>query len=368
MTDIFDEFVAAIDDPAKIDVLAPTLRYAKIKPTNNCNSRCITCSYWEHKYTNELTLEEIYDTLHVFRELGIEEVMFTGGEPTLRKDLIDMVDEAKNQGFSGIGITTNSLSLKEKKLDSLVAAGLTEVVLSLEGCETHDEIRGVAGNFKKVKKNLEHLAKIKAEAKKSGPSVKIATTVMNRTISQIDGVLALARQYNATLLLNLIDNGTYFFEGMSKDLFTLHDRTTFNQMIDGLIETKRQEPGLIGNSMSSLEYARRYFDDPKQADIPCYLGYIGCEVDADGSVFSNCWGLAALGNIRKTPLKEILSSEKYRQRCADMYRKKCGGCSCGYVLNLSYHPPSVAEDSKENPEFSRVKLGYAGEKAIKANV
>ncbi len=365
MTDIFDSFVSAQADPSKIDGLAPEFRYAKIKPTNNCNSKCITCTYWETKYENELTLNEIYNSLSVLAELGVEEVMFTGGEPTMRKDLVFMVSEARRIGFKGIGITTNSLSLKENKINALLAAGLTEVVLSLEGCDTHDEIRGVSENAKKVFQNLTYLSYLQDTGVYPDIQIKIATTVMNRTLSQILNVVELADQHNATLVLNLIDDGTYFFQGASQDLFTIKDKTILDGIVDELVETKKKKPSLIGNSLSSLNYVRRYFEDTKQADIPCYLGYIGCEVDADGSVYSNCWGLSPLGNIRETSLRDILTGEAYQHRCADMYRKKCGGCSCGYVLNLSYHPDSVAEDKAATPKYSRETLGYAGEKAVK---
>lgn len=66
--------------------------------------------------------------------------------------------------------------------------------------------------------------------------------------------------------------------------------------------------------------------------------------------------------MRKTPLKDILLAESYRQRCQDMYDKKCPGCSCGYILNLAYHPSSALNDRAGQKARAPVALGYVGER------
>lgn len=350
MADLQDEFLAAKASPSHAERIAPRFRYAKIKPTNNCNSKCITCTYWESKHTGELTFDEVVAALGQLRGIGVEEVMFTGGEPTLRKDLPEMVAAAREAGFSQIGMTTNGLSLGGTRIDRLLEAGLTEAVLSFEGFGVHDEVRGVDGNTRKILAALDHFDELRA----SYPSfqLKLATTLMNRTVGEVPAVVELARKHSATLFLNLIDAGTYFFQGANRSLFALEDRAAFDRLMDDLTAIKRAEPTLIGNSVASLDYARRYFDDPKQAQIPCYLGYVGCEIDANGDVFSNCWGLPPVGNIRDTALSEILAGDAYARRLGAMFRKECGGCSCGYILNVALDPGTAAAGA----------VGYAGER------
>lgn len=337
---LLEAFAALRSDPDGLSRIRPALRFAKVKPTNNCNSRCITCTYWEHKYENELTLDEVKGVLNDLRAAGVEELTFSGGEPSLRRDLPEMVAHARELGFNGIGMISNCLSLGESRIDQLIDAGLTEAVLSLEGLDRHDEIRGVPGNAAKVVRALAHFA-----ARRDGGArvkAKLATTLMNRTLDQVEGVVDLARRHGAGFFLNLIDGGTYFFEGKAVSLFTIDDRAALNHLIDRLLATKQAEPELIASSVASLEYARRYFDDPKQAHIPCALGYVGVDIDSNGDVYANCWGLPKVGNLRRTPLPDILDSEEYLRRCQAMYRKQCGGCSCGYILNLAYHPETAA--------------------------
>lgn len=345
-------------DPSTLDAVRPTFRYAKVKLTDNCNSRCITCDYWKTYHANELTLEEIRSVLDQLRALGVEEVMFTGGEPTMCAELAAAVRHAAALEFPMIGLTTNGLSLPGPKLDQLLDAGLTQIVLSLEGLETHDEIRGVPGNARKVLAALDHLRARRAVG--ASVAVKLAMTLMDRTLDEVPETLDLARRCEAVLFFNLIDRGAYFFAGMPADLMAIRDRARLDRVLDGLLALKAREPKLIGNTVSSLEYAHHYFDDPKQQAVPCHLGYIGVDVDANGDVYSNCWGLPPVGNVRRAPLADILGAESYRDRCRAMFRKECPGCSCGYILNLAYHKPAVERDARSACDPALAVVGYAG--------
>ena len=116
---------------------------SQIIVTDNCNSRCITCSQWKNKSTNELTTEEIYDTLAQLRDLGVIQVYFSGGEPLLRHDLSRLVERAAELRFQSIGILTNGLLLTENRARELLESGLTALGISIDGLrETHDYVRG----------------------------------------------------------------------------------------------------------------------------------------------------------------------------------------------------------------------------------
>lgn len=351
-------FAEAKSDLVLLPSIKPVLRYAKVKLTDNCNSKCITCDYWKSHHENELTLDEFRSVLDQLRGLGVSEVMFTGGEPTMRTELVSVVQHAARLGFHTIGLTTNGLSLPGPKIDQLLDGGLSQMVLSLEGLEGHDEIRGVPRNARKVLAVLAHLSARRTAG--ASVAVKLAMTLMERNLDEIGGVLDLARLHRAVVFFNLIDRGTYFFQGISVDLMAVRDRPRLNRVLEGLVAVKGREPELIGNTLSSLEYARRYFDDPKQAGIPCHLGYIGVDVDANGDVYSNCWGLPPVGNIRKKTLREILEADQYQQRCGAMFRKECPGCSCGYILNLAYHKQSVDLDISHGHDPVVCAVGYAG--------
>lgn len=81
-----------------------------------------------------LSTEEVKRIARVFVQMGVKKIRLTGGEPTLRKDLVDIVrylDSLRGEGLESIGITTNGLVLA-RSLPELVAAGLTHVNISID--------------------------------------------------------------------------------------------------------------------------------------------------------------------------------------------------------------------------------------------
>src|SRR6185312_8938130 len=117
-----------------------------------CNSRCKTCNVWQRP-NDDLTLEE-YE--QIFASIGHAAYWFTfsGGEPTLRKDLPEIIGAAYRHCRPGIiNIPTNGIQdqiIPARIERVLQAAPESEVIvnLSMDGVgEKHDQIRGVRGNF-----------------------------------------------------------------------------------------------------------------------------------------------------------------------------------------------------------------------------
>ncbi|MCX8189717.1 MAG: radical SAM protein [Candidatus Diapherotrites archaeon] len=126
-----------------------------------CNNNCLFCSVGnrnQNKSTEEIKKE-------IMLALGkdfAEEINFTGGEPTIRKDLCELIAFARKNGAKEVRITTNGLLLSNKAfLDQMIAAGLTGVILSIHGLnpETHDFLCNVKGAFEKAIKGLENASK-----------------------------------------------------------------------------------------------------------------------------------------------------------------------------------------------------------------
>ena len=110
--------------------------YLRISLTESCNLRCIYCipENFMPKFYNEnmiLTKENIFDIIEASVELNIKKIRLTGGEPLLRKDIVDIVKGIKDRGIEKIYITTNGILLSEK-IESLRDAGLSGVNISLD--------------------------------------------------------------------------------------------------------------------------------------------------------------------------------------------------------------------------------------------
>uniref|UniRef100_A0A1B0B9B2 Molybdenum cofactor biosynthesis protein 1 n=1 Tax=Glossina palpalis gambiensis TaxID=67801 RepID=A0A1B0B9B2_9MUSC len=110
--------------------------YLRISLTERCNLRCKYCmpagGVPLQNKSNLLTTDEIYYLARIFVEQGIRKIRLTGGEPTIRTDIVDII--AKLKGISqleNVGITTNGLMLT-RLLVSMQRAGLDALNISLD--------------------------------------------------------------------------------------------------------------------------------------------------------------------------------------------------------------------------------------------
>lgn len=134
--------------------------YLRLSLTERCNFRCTYCMPAEgvplQPRNDLLTTPEILTLANHFSQVGINKFRLTGGEPTLRKDIVAIVEGLKQQSpKSSVGITTNGLLLAQKPnlLQNLVEAGLDSINLSLDSMNTsrfEQLTRRPASNLPKV--------------------------------------------------------------------------------------------------------------------------------------------------------------------------------------------------------------------------
>lgn len=110
--------------------------FVVLRPTVHCNQDCWFCSANETSHNVEDNPARMMRRIARLARTGVEQISFSGGEPTLSKHLVDYVSVAKRMGVHAIELVTNAVLLdKREKVDALVAAGLTNVFVSLHGHE-----------------------------------------------------------------------------------------------------------------------------------------------------------------------------------------------------------------------------------------
>jgi cyclic pyranopterin phosphate synthase len=133
------------------DVLTDSYRrfhgYLRVSLTERCNLRCRYCMPAEgisdltpsHEL---LTTKEVERVINVFARAGASKVRLTGGEPTLRRDLVDICAAIKrdNPGVKSLGLTTNGMKLLSRSdgvrlVDALAASGVDSVNVSLDSLD-----------------------------------------------------------------------------------------------------------------------------------------------------------------------------------------------------------------------------------------
>ncbi|MBX7075848.1 MAG: GTP 3',8-cyclase MoaA [Methanobacteriaceae archaeon] len=104
----------------------------RISITNRCNIQCFYCHHDGMLATNEeMTPEEIFKIVKIAKNLGVEKIRLSGGEPLVRSDIVEIVNKINTLNFKDISITTNGIFLG-KYAEDLVSAGLKRVNVSLD--------------------------------------------------------------------------------------------------------------------------------------------------------------------------------------------------------------------------------------------
>jgi MoaA/NifB/PqqE/SkfB family radical SAM enzyme len=312
------------------------------------------CKQWRQGKREELNTKEWKDVICQLRELGIEEINFTGGEPLLREDIFDLAKYAFSLGVR-CGITTNGFLLDKDKVNSLIENGLAIFTLSIDALgDAYDAIRGLNGAYRRV----ENAAKILSDfRRKKGISAHISFVLMRPTLEHLESVLSLCKELDFPVVICLLDKTPYLFdlEEMQNNLWIKEsDYPELKKVQSILFKEKKSNNGFIYNSFSDIEFFESYFKDPVQKQIPCVVSQTRIFIDSSGNVFGGCWSMGSFGNIKERRLVEIVNSRHYKEMHKKMFFKNCPGCSCGYATNLRYSLNSQIKNIWFN-FFSRAK-------------
>ncbi|MDR2624189.1 MAG: GTP 3',8-cyclase MoaA [Methanobrevibacter sp.] len=129
---INDKIWDSHDDELIFDSFNRPIISIRISLTNGCNFDCIYCHHDGMLLSeSEMNSDEIYRILKVAKKLGVKKVRFSGGEPLLRNDIVEIIGKTSSLKFKDISITTNGVLLDKYGVD-LIDAGLNRVNVSLD--------------------------------------------------------------------------------------------------------------------------------------------------------------------------------------------------------------------------------------------
>lgn len=122
-----------------IDQFGRRIEYLRISVTDKCNLRCVYCMPLEGlpwlKRAEILTYEEITTIVRTAAGMGLKRVRLTGGEPLVRRGLVDLVEMLSAiDGIEDISLSTNAI-LFAKEAEALKRAGLDRVNISLDSLQ-----------------------------------------------------------------------------------------------------------------------------------------------------------------------------------------------------------------------------------------
>ena len=285
------------------------------KITENCNSRCKTCSHWRTHTDNELTLKECKTVVdHCFQN-GVRSFRLTGGDPSLRNDLPEIIEYIHGKHGS-VSVNSNLIDIKNVPLE------IENLFVPLDGTRaTYRELRGV-DSFNKVCENLTYFVE------HSEANIVVTVILMQQTINSLPEITELCRNLKVKLHFNLIDSSPYFFRGAEPFI----KESLVAGFTEKLLELYDSQVFFVSKEV--LTKIPWFYNREKEAMMPCPIVLHNVKMGSRGDVYPGCWSAEPVGNVRKKSLTEILRSESYVQTVKKLFKHECSGCTCGWVQRV----------------------------------
>lgn len=281
--------------------------------TRHCNSRCIMCNLWQTKTSSVLSLDQIEHIFSYNNFSFIRVLVLTGGEPTLRADLIELfkIISAHCPHLELVQLATNGLNpprvLKQVRemlnwmeavLDSVYRF---DVQVSLDGVgKVHDRIRGIPNAFCQAAETINQLVALKKEFPRLG--VRLSAIVVPQNFSNLEELKRFASERDLPISFSpVVLSGKYYNNLESEEIvsFSPEQRILVSKFFEDLAQSEE----------SSLVY---YYRDIKNMLLgkprqrKCMMGYYGFVLEHNGEIYTcvNC-EQESLGSLLKRPFDDI---------------------------------------------------------------
>jgi MoaA/NifB/PqqE/SkfB family radical SAM enzyme len=241
--------------------------------TLRCNAHCGFCDYW--KTDAGARADEVATFADAARFFNPMLVTFTGGEPTLRRDLEDLVAGVNRAvRLKYVTLITHGAMLTADRARSLWDAGINQFNISLDYLdERHDAARGIPGLASKI------VAAIPAMQRRGVDNIRFNTVIKNDNLDQIVPIVHHAEELGVGVNFSVYTDAK---NGNRDHLVGPEHLTRLDDVVRQLLAFKRRRRGVITNSDYYLEQIPRYVRGEMRE--PCQSGIRTIHIDPSGFV------------------------------------------------------------------------------------
>lgn len=331
--------------------------------TYDCNLNCEFCYLCSGKSTRENIKEPaIKDRKRIIDEIAnreINHVIFTGGEPLLSPQLLDLVTYTVEKEIN-VSINTNATLLTKNFAAALKKLNVV-VLITLEGAtpQEHDSQTKSPGSWEESLTGLKYL-------KEEGVEVSINMTVTRKNFRLIEDVAKLVAAYNTGFTFTR-------FVSSSKPQYEKHGLTQSN--------LKELSSIIHSSDLSTLKNVKSLMPIPVCSEISseissgiCRAGLTRCCITPDLCVKACIFSDKVIGNLENNTLDEIwFSKEMKKWRSRGSYPSECLNCAafgkCGGGCRVIAHvyPNKCDPLMKSGSEIRSVKLKQEPRKRLQIN-
>lgn len=324
--------------------------------TRACQLKCLHCRAEAQYKTDprELTYEEGKKLIDEIYEMNNPMLVFTGGDPLLRKDVFDIAEYAVKKGVRVSMTPSATPNVTKESIEKAKEVGLSRWAFSLDGptAEIHDHFRGTAGSFDLTLERIQYLHELEIP-------IQINTVISRYNYEYLDEMAELVEKLQCVLwsVFFLVPTG----RGQEKDMISPVEH---EKVFIWLQELSKRVPFDI--KTTAAQHYRRVFiqqkmKEEKKKENISYLDALTSQGltgsidglgrapkgvnDGNGFVFISHIGDVypsgllpiKAGNVREQPLAEIYRESPIFKdlRNPDKYKGKCGVCEFRYVCGGS---------------------------------
>lgn len=302
----------------------PPLRFLMFKMTNYCNSNCAYCSHAvraeREEVKSELSFSLVSDVIRQAKELGVTAVSVNGGEPLLRKDILQIISLCEKSGITPV-LMTNGLILPQYWRE-LGEAELKYIIISVDSFDKENYEMQRGASFESAMEGIE--AALKMREKYGNVSIHVTSVLTKENAALLPGMIEQLSAKGISLQISPY----HHFNPHQKDVLSITSSREIQNLTEKLL-TMKKKGYKIANSKGFIEHLPAFFLEKKRIpdNYECLIGYTNLFIDAYGNV-KPCWAscFETLGNIKDKTLKEMWESDQMQLYRKQMRSGRCEGC------------------------------------------
>jgi sulfatase maturation enzyme AslB (radical SAM superfamily) len=323
----------------RVKALHPTVLIFHV--TFVCDARCNMCSNWTRGNRKEdMTLEQIEQVFDSPLWKHIENASISGGEPTTRNDLVDIVrvlidklPRLRKLTLNTTGLTPHrGIPMLTKIVQMCHERGVIfSTRVSVDGVgDMHNEVRRVKRGFDKAEQTIAAMK----ELQKTYPfNFGISTTIFSMNLGDAENILAWARREKLDIVFNMVR----FTEAMlgnadlAKDIKPVSEEE--QRMREFFLERVRHDPLLDGQNYIYMHYADMIANGYHRT-APCPFQTQGVMLNPNGDLFF-CENSDVMGNVKNEDPEAIYFREDAQAHRRMIRDDKCPTCLSPCQMNVA---------------------------------
>ena len=293
----------------------------KLTLLEKCNWRCTMCSC-EKNRNALLDINEWHKIIDEAIKLGVEEINFTGGEPTLFPNFIELIDgigKLDPESKIKLKLLTNATQINKRVAKKYLELGIKRYIISLHSHtpKIHDTIVGIPGQWKRTYQGIHNLSDLKYEI---DHSVWINCVVQKSNFLELPNMINLAKLLGCEgVSFSPLDNRL-----MTNTNMALNENEMQTAFLNILPEVRKrakyfdiklfpEDVEIFGSNIEDFKYyAKGELSRGYYKDHPCYWVYYHLTIEPDGTVQPCCNKPLknGYGNATKMPIIDIINGKK----------------------------------------------------------